>query len=357
MSNNFCRFLSNGVSLHLNSSKISARPCCWFSSSTPFTSSDSLKHLHLVDDWIPGCRVCKQQEDSGHQSFRQASFDIIPDTDPGIITAIDINLDYDCNSACITCDSDQSTLWGKELKKFKISHTPTPVIGIEKILGLLNSLDLSQVKRVKFFGGEPLFNNVHLEILKQFPAPENIDVWYTSNASIYPKQEILDTWAKFKIVFFEASIDGIGEQFEYIRWPLKWGKVEDTLLRLKNSAPPNVLFRINFTASPLNVLYYNRLTHWVETNFSSNRLGDKTEINIHPCWGVWALTKTPTPLRQAVYDLYPDSPIGNLLKHTGIDKSYSSMVRFVNQWDTKRGNSWKLAFPELVEYINLDQQI
>ena len=164
-------------------------------------------------------------------------------------------MDFECNAACITCGPQLSTLWSKELKKVNIAHAPTESIKLKQIFELLNQLDLSQVGRIKFFGGEPLVNDIHLEILKKFPNPSDIDVWYTTNASVYPKQKVLDIWSKFKLVYFEASIDGIGEQFNYIRWPLKWDKVQNNLLRLKEEAPSNVLFRINHTVNPLNVLY------------------------------------------------------------------------------------------------------
>jgi sulfatase maturation enzyme AslB (radical SAM superfamily) len=356
MTNDFCRFLSNGFSLLHQQSRIYVKPCCWFDTPIPFNGSDTLKHLHSVTEWHKDCGVCKNQELSGLQSFRQTSFDIVPDTvPPGAIVALDINLDIECNAACIMCTPEYSTLWGKELKKFNISHLPTKSISIEKILKLLGTLDLSQVKRVKFFGGEPLFNDVHIEILKRFPTPSNIDVWYTSNASIYPKQQVLDIWAKFKVVFFEASVDGIGAQFDYIRWPLKWDRVEQNLLRLKEQAPLNVLFRINHTANPLNVLYYGSLLEWIDKNFSTNKVNDPTEINVHPCWGDWDLSKTPTALREKVYQLYPDSAVSNLLKNTEIDPNTSTMSKFVKQWDLRRKNSWRTAFPELIEYLKLDQ--
>jgi len=356
MTNNFCRFLSNGFSLLQRQSKIHVKPCCWFGTSVAFNGNETLTHLQSVTDWHKDCGVCKQQEDSGLQSFRQTSFDIVPDTvPPGAIVALDINLDIECNAACIMCTPEYSTLWGKELKKFNIARQPNKSVSIEKILELLSTLDLSQVKRVKFFGGEPLFNDVHLEILKQFPLPGNIDVWYTTNASIYPKQEVLDMWAKFKLVFFEASVDGIGAQFDYIRWPLRWDRVEQNLLLLREQAPPSVLFRINHTANPLNVLYYGSLLDWVDTKFATNRLGDATEINVHPCWGDWDLSKTPMALRERVHRLYPDSVVSNLLKNTKIDTNTSTMSDFVKQWDLRRKNSWQTAFPELIEYLKLDQ--
>jgi len=351
MSNNFCRLLSNGCSLELRNSQIYVKPCCWFKNASLFQGPDTLNNLHNVDSWIPGCETCRIQEQSNIFSFRQASFNISPDLPNGKITALDINLDFECNAACIICNSRYSTLWGKELKRFKINHIPTDTTGKNRIEDILLSLDLSQVTRVKFFGGEPLFNDLHVKILEYFPNPGNIEIWYTTNASIYPSQNVLDLWAKFKLVYFEASLDGIGEQFDYIRWPLKWNHVEKNLFRLKNEAPVNLLFRINHTLNPFNVFYYDRMVEWVDTFFSTNRLGDKTEINIHPCWGEWDLSKTPQSLRDTITS---SSLVLSLLKNTPVNTDLSSISKFIKQWESRRKNNWKKVFPEIVEHFNLD---
>jgi MoaA/NifB/PqqE/SkfB family radical SAM enzyme len=351
MSNNFCRFLSNGFSLELQNYQINVKPCCWFKNAVPFDGPDTLKDLYNVDTWIPGCKICQTQEQSNIFSFRQASFDISPDIPDGKITTLDINLDFECNAACIMCNSKYSTLWSKELKRFKINHAPTDLIGKDRIDSILSSLDLSGVTRIKFFGGEPLFNDLHVKVLEYFPNPGNVEIWYTTNASIYPSQSVLDLWAKFKLVYFEASLDGIGKQFDYIRWPLKWDQVEKNLLRLKNEAPVNLLFRINHTLNPFNVFYYDRMVKWVDTYFADNRLGDKTEINIHPCWGEWDLAKTPTALRDSIAS---NSPIYNLLRNTPVNTDLSSIKEFIKQWEPRRKNNWKEVFPEIAKYFNLD---
>lgn len=351
MSNKFCRFLSNGCSLELRNSQIYAKPCCWFKDAIPYSGPDTLKSLHNVDSWLPGCSACQHQEQSGVFSFRQASFNIVPDLPSNAITALDISLDFECNAACIICNANYSTLWGKELKRFEIKHTPTDISGKHQIEDILSLLDLSHVTRVKFFGGEPLFNDVHVNILKRFSNLENIELWYTTNASIYPSNQVLELWGKFKLVYFEASLDGVGEQFNYIRWPLKWDIVEKNLIRLKEEAPVNLLFRVNHTLNPFNVFYYDRLDNWVNTHFATNRLGDKTEINIHPCWGTWDLSKTPEELRNVITS---KSTASDLLKTIPVNTDLSSISKFIKQWEPRRKNNWKETFPDIVKYFNLD---
>ena len=347
MSNKFCRFLSNGCSINLNESLL-AKPCCWYKGEVPLTADRA--EFNAITNWTPACQICHQQEQAGHQSFRQSSFDILPESDDLAVMALDINIDFNCNAACVICDEQYSSLWHKQLTKHKVIHIApdyNPQLQLDHILA---NIDLSKLRRIKFFGGEPLLTDTHVQILKNIPNPKQVDIWYTTNASIVPATDVLDIWSKFKLVYFEASIDGIDEQFNYIRWPLQWNKIERNLLTLKEIAPVNVLFRINHTLNPVNVYYYDRLETWVANTFSENRLGDPTEINIHPCWGVWALDKTPSELRNAVQIKYPNHDISRLLAQYDL-QPYDSIIDFTQQWDSIRKNNWKTAFPEIVRYF------
>jgi hypothetical protein len=353
MSNKFCRFLSNGWSISQQSynNKVTVKPCCWYSKPMPFTGPNSLDHLHQIDSWTPGCEVCYQQENSNILSFRKSSFDIVPETPNGIPVVIDINLDIECNAACVICNVGSSTLWQKEFtKKNKVYHL-APVLTGQEIDSILDKIDFSNVRRIKFFGGESLFTDTHLKVLLKIPNPEKVEIWYTTNGSIYPKLNVLDIWSRFKLVFFEVSIDAVGEQFNYIRWPLVWEQVEFNLLKLIKNAPVNVLFRINHTLNPFNIFYYDRLEKWVSEKFSTNRLGDPTEINIHPCWGAWDLSRTPLPLRLVIGQKYSGQTIERLLSTTKINTNLGPIRDFINIWESHRKNSWKETFPEIVEYF------
>jgi sulfatase maturation enzyme AslB (radical SAM superfamily) len=295
-------------------------------------------------------------EMSNMPSFRQSSFDIIPETTNGDPIAIDINLDIECNAACIICNASASSLWQKELDKKNIVYPLMPVLTTEQIDDVLDKIDFSRVQRIKFFGGEPLFTDTHLKVLNKIPNPKQCDIWYTCNGSIIPKDEVFKTWSQFKLVYVEVSIDAVGNQFNYIRWPLVWDKVENNLLRLIEEVPSNVLFRINHTLNPFNVFYYDRLLAWVNKKFATNRQGDPTEINVHPCWGKWDLAKTPQALRDVIAQKYLGQNIEQLLSNTKLDTNLIPIKKFIDTWEGRRKNSWKETFPEIVEYFTeLDQ--
>jgi len=353
MSNNFCRFLSNGRSIQIENKELVVKPCCWYKSTGIKIDDNFGKNFSTVSSiltWTNGCKVCYDQEQIGQKSFRQSSFDIISDANDNSVIALDINIDKTCNAACVMCGPNESTYWSKQLLKHKKIKTDLGVNVNSYISFILKNFDLSNLRRIKFFGGEPLLTDTHVQFLKAIPYPNNVDIWYTSNASVMPNNETLDIWSKFHLVYFESSIDGIGAQFDYIRWPLKWKKVETNLLQLKEICPVNVLFRINHTLNPFNIFYYDRLENWITNNLITNRLGDETEVNVHPCWGAWGLEKTPVTLRNEIKKKYKKHLIIDMISSLPEDNS-NSILDFVTTWDPIRQTDWKAIFPEIVDHF------
>lgn len=345
--------MSNGYSFQLLNQSLVVKPCCWSNNNIVVDEfyDQKIKERAKIDHWTDDCQVCRDQENTGQKSFRQSSFDIVPEVISTAPIAIDINIDMTCNAACVICGPGASTLWEKQYNKNKIFTIDSRHKHESYLDTILNNVDFTNVKRIKFFGGEPLLTDTHIKILKKIPNPSECDVWYTTNASVVPKENVLDIWKKFKLIYFEASIDGIGKRFDYIRWPLSWAKIEQNLLILKNTAPINLLFRINHTLNPFNVYYYDEIDNWVQQHLSTNRLGDKTEINIHPCWGVWDLKKTPIDLREIIYKKYPDHTVSKILSLYSVE-SYETILNFTDQWDPIRKNSWKQAFPDIIKYFS-----
>jgi organic radical activating enzyme len=357
MPNQFCRYLSNGYSFRLQKGQVNAGPCCFFKNPVvldPQLMQNRSQRFESIQDWTSDCWRCKILEDAGQQSLRQTGPDWIDDLeqsqDP---VAMDINLDMACNAACVICDQDKSSLWAKENaklnnKKITIKQDTGKIDqAIDQIVG---TVSLHKLKYVKFFGGEPLFTDTHLKFIKHIPCPEQVILHYTTNGSIYPSDEVLTAWKKFKVVIFAASLDGIEQQFDYVRWPLPWSKVSKNLIRLKqNQDIWNVIFRVEFTANALNTWYYDRLETWVRQYLDTNLSGDKTEINIHHCRELsWGLEQMPGFVRELVIQKYPsDHVIHRLVTNLPKPVSLLPWKNFTDTWDTRRNNSWQTAFPDL----------
>jgi sulfatase maturation enzyme AslB (radical SAM superfamily) len=315
-------------------------------------------HYESIVDWTDSCINCKILEDAGQTSLRQTGSAWIPDDersqDP---VSIDIHLDNKCNAACVTCNQDSSSLWQKE--NLKLHNKTVKLDKIDTLVDnainqIINTVSLKKLKYVKFFGGEPLFTDTHLKFIKHIPFPDQVTLHYTTNGSIYPTDEVLLEWKKFKTIIFAASIDGIDEQFNYLRWPLPWNKVSQNLIRLReNKDIWNLIFRIEFTANFLNTYYFDQLESWVIDNFNTNSSGDKTEINIHQCWGgIWDLEKMPSDIRELVLKKYSkDHTIHKLVANLPPSTTLVPWENFVKTWDNRRKISWQQAFPELTQYL------
>jgi hypothetical protein len=113
------------------------------------------------------------------------------------------------------------------------------------------------------------------------------------------------------------------------------------------------MFRVEFTANFFNAYYFDRLENWIKDNLDTNLSGDKTEINIHHCWGgIWDLDKMPTKIRKLVMEKYPeDHRIHRLVANLTNPTTLEPWKNFVKTWDIQRNNSWQTAFPDLVQYL------
>jgi hypothetical protein len=362
MPNQFCRYLSNGYSFEIGrNNEVGVKPCCLYHRKGVSLSSDLLKDrlekLNTITDWTAECNRCYVLEQAGQQSQRQSGIDWIADDETSFDpVSIDIHLDNECNAACVICNKDYSSLWLKENQKFnnqQVKFYSDKTIIDQSIDKIAKTVSLDKVKYIKFFGGEPLFTDTHLRFLKHVSNPSQITLHYTTNGSIYPNDETLSMWRNFKTVIFAASIDGIEEQFDYVRWPLPWHKVSDNLLRIKNNPDIwNVMFRIEFTVNFLNAYYFDRVATWVSENLATNSSGDKTEINLHPCWGIWDINKMSPGIKNLILTKYPDThAIYKMVNNMPQPLTLHEWQDFVTTWDARRNNSWKTAFPDLVDLI------
>jgi hypothetical protein len=362
MPNQFCRYLSNGYSFSINKNNdVDVKPCCLYRyDSIPLTQDlikNRLKKFNTVTGWTQNCQDCYQLEQAGQASLRQSGPDWIADNETSLDpVSIDIHLDNECNAACVTCDETRSSLWLKEKQKLnsqRVQFYSDKIPINQAIDNIVKTVSLERVKYIKFFGGEPLFTDTHLRFLNHVPDPGLVTLHYTTNGSIYPNNETLAVWRNFKTVIFAASIDGIEEQFDYIRWPLTWQKVSNNLLRIRNNSDIcNVMFRIEFTVNFLNAYYFDRVEAWVAENLATNLSGDKTEINLHPCWGVWDLYKMSQGIKNLILTKYPDTHIVHqMINNLPQSSPMGNWQNFVNTWDSRRNNSWQTAFPELAELI------
>ena len=364
----FCKFLKNGLVYNNNTTHFTVSPCCYFSTNytidpdrVPEQQLTNYKQQWVNEDFNDTCKICLNAEASGLTSYRQASFDEIPG-DSEQINFLTIAVNKKCNLACPSCGSDSSSFWYQENLRHNIVESKNIIqlhqedrdgIITEKFLSTLASQDLSKVTYVKFGGGEPLMSDTHEKILNLFSNPEKIVIQYTSNFSLMPPDRVFKLWEKFKLIKWVASLDGIDDQFGFLRWPYQWKNLEKFVATAKTNVPGNVMFGVEHTINLLNAFYYPEFKFWMDQHFSTNRFGDPSDLNLHKCEGVLSVDHMPPNLRQLVRDkLGATHAVSTMIDQSTYSKNIATTINYLNQLDKQRNSSWRKLFLEIQEYLH-----
>jgi hypothetical protein len=362
----FCKFLSNGLVYNNDNVDITVSPCCYFKHKNTLDinknpANQILQHRlsWIKEDVVKTCKICLDMEASGLHSYRQSSFDMVTDSDKIEILTVAVN--KQCNLACPSCSAHSSSFWYQEnlrnniFQDLKIHqwHLQNQNHNNQVFVDTLSKQDLSQLTYIKFGGGEPLMSDIHLQILKLIPSPEKVTVQYTSNFTIMPTKKVIVEWEKFKLIKWMASLDGVKQQFEFLRWPARWDNLQTMIQKSYNVVPHNVMFGVEHTLNPLNIWYYDCFQSWFETNFFQNRYGDRNDFNIHTCSGELDISHTPPKLRQKIKNKYGiHHELSTILDRNPWSGSTRSMTDYLSQICQMRNQNWRLLFPEVEMYFD-----
>jgi MoaA/NifB/PqqE/SkfB family radical SAM enzyme len=224
-----------------------------------------------------------------------------------------------------------------------------------------------------FAGGESLIIDEHYELLEECIKrghAKNMELRYNSNAVEW-RDDLFDLWAEFKRVRFHYSVDALGDQNDYIRYPSKWNHQVEQMWKL-DATTDNVEVTTATTIMALNIGYIPDFIKWkVEQGFKKwNKWPfGAGGINMHfAYWPPQLNVKTlPLELKKQVTDKYENEFYPwldeNWDKFTGVKeagitkeqwmnapyglKRYQGVIRFMNAED------WSARMPEFKEYIKL----
>jgi hypothetical protein len=368
MSNKFCRFLGNQYRFDING----IAPCCYYKKRIDFFDRDQFNNLHesLVNqsEWTEECSHCRMREDQGLGSPRQSSllrpefFGLSRDEDPDEITSIEIQTDTDCNGACLICGPHSSTTWQKHEAKFSnikiIEHNKDNVDA--RFDRIKEIIDFSKLKTISFAnGGETLKSDTHLKFLREINNQgnlKNIKLFYVSNGSIKPNEETIHYWKQAKEVNLSISIDGINEQFEYLRWPLQFSQVEDNLKYILSLDIPGLL-AFSYAVTPFNAFYHDRYVDWSKEFFKDYY---KTLKNLsivepfsHPFGtsGTINMNCVPPKLRFAIIKKFGANHQISKLVESFDSMRYQNFINYIELQDQRRGLNFREVFPEIESYF------
>lgn len=350
-----------------NSDQIRVAPCCQAGTGIEkvidfdFNTSAHLTQLRQRFDRGEKpreCDRCWQAEDLGSKSRRQSAIEFfqLPEIDRSVVLQrIDYNATWACNLACVMCSPVSSSLWAKQKN---LSKNELSTIGryFQNQNNFLDTLVVTNIKRIHFNGGEPLLNNDHVDMLiklEQHDVLKNTEISYNTNGTIMPSKKEIDLWSRARLVKLYFSIDAIGPAFEYVRWPGVWSQTCKNILDMKTDLPSNVMFGFNSTVGCYNLFEMEDVWNWFDQNISTNREGDESDF----CWQFannFDLKYLSVDIKNRARDqLKSISVLGGIVRYLESQiehKENSDWMRYLSDLDSVRGTSWMDSL-KIAKYI------
>ena len=325
-----------------------------------------------------GCKACWEEEAAGIPSMRLTRqsggkqhpfatfFHHVPRQTP---STLDFKLSNLCNFKCRICTPFLSSQWIKEAKDLNIedmgTHDSFTVNAKEKFSEdpnnkLILKTWAPNVKFLEFYGGEPLMQQEHdeiLDIMHEYGNPLSMSLYYNTNSSIC-KEQFFKKWQLFGEVHINFSIDDIDQRFEYQRKNGKWKETVAnvaTYQLLSKKYNVNMHIKLYVTVSILNVFYLNEF-------FTAVQPWDvKITLNMVHYPHHYAIHILPKHVKDVIKEKLELITTGNLHQNSpsiqqiinfmyGAESNTELMKTFFEKTelhDTYRGESFSDTFPEL----------
>ena len=282
MKSNYCPYVYKGlrISFSQKDNKIYAisKPCCHvmdkeFPNSVQEYSVDNVlddvnmqyfkNYFDNNDDLPSACESCKKLESVNQTSHRTRA--INNEKDGYDIYKFDIVIGNTCNLACPFCSSYASSLINVLSHNYENEHKPEMWISrdgkydasVDQTTNSIHEiLSKYTCQSIKVIGGEPFLKenwSVFEDLLNNdFLKDSTLEI--TTNGTIM-NQKILDSLAKTKKTIIRASVDSIGENYNFIRWPYNFEKLVKNLKFLSENKTPNIDLQISILVNVINFEY------------------------------------------------------------------------------------------------------
>lgn len=161
--------------------------------------------------WPVECERCMETEQLNGTSIRLNAIEFDKLQKKSDYLVVGGVLDNVCNSACLTCDEQHSTLiGGLQSKNYTIVDNTHAFW----------ALPLDRAVQLDISGGEPSHSKNYKHILANLPT--NIkSIRLNTNCSTV-LEELWDLCRRGVHVTVTVSLDGIGPVHDFVRWPVKW---------------------------------------------------------------------------------------------------------------------------------------
>lgn len=315
------------------------------------------------------CNNCWREEEAGLQSKRMRENIFWQNYKKDTILSLDLKLGNICNSKCRICTSFASSQWVPE--EVKINPDNATIYKNRNKLGLWpetnenfwTDLDnhLPFIKKLEFYGGEPLLIDRHLEILEKcisLGVAKDIQITYNTNGSIPVSQKFTDLWKHFKVIEIFFSIDDVYDRFNYIRHPGNFFQVMENFQQYKNleldKSKGNYAVSVFQTISILNICDIMDLTNYIHEYVSN-----KTNIHYNMVFTPMHMSPKALPkkakefiLQKFEYAPTYVEPILEFIKNEDYpDDAIKTFVSLTKHSDSFRKENFVDTFPTLHSLI------
>lgn len=233
----------------------------------------------------PNCVYCWQEEAAGKESHRQLAIKeqhaTIEDDEPYALL-MDLKLGNICNLSCRTCNPWVSSKWYADwwetIDRHKTNNNIPVFNGYKDYLNscykngrLSYDIDnrqlwdqlaewLPRAQYIDIYGAEPmmidpLFDALQVSVDRGTAANQHIH--FNTNGTLWDDRKI-QTLTHFKKTFIDVSIDGLYDQFDYLRNGASWDTVIENLERYRPlfyEHRTRHRLSVNCTISVLNIFY------------------------------------------------------------------------------------------------------
>ncbi len=358
------------------------RPCCLAKPYVDETGNEyNLKNHSLDEIWNsearknllsdlnvgienPACEICWIEEKHGRDSkrIRENAKPITVKDTPQIL---DLKLGNTCNLQCRTCNPDSSSAWVTEWYEVNNPHMEKSEFlqkykEIREIYSESNNKVWDTLAEwipkcpiIDFYGGEPILVKKTWEILKNCVDSGhsiNQEIHYNTNCTIYPSEQQIETIKHFKQVNISLSIDGIEEQFEFMRFPAKWNLVLENIRKYSElmQKNPNIFVDFCYTVSIYNIWDVVKFDAFVKQNFPHmgiyyNMLFSPTHVSI---------TNIPENIKPIVekrlldYSQNLDKVSNMIYSNSFSEEEFNMLWEVTERHDKYRNNKFEESFSE-----------
>lgn len=197
-----------------------------------------IKQSMLDGKLVPGCYSCDQpKEVRTLRNIYLEMFDDLPmatyDIDNFTLNYVDLRWRNTCNSACVYCGVEHSSLWAQEINVAQKINT-------HKIDALKTFLEprMAELKTVYLAGGEPMLIKENQWFLEKLLAV-NPDCLIRVNTNLTAiDNPIFELLTQFNRVQWIISGETVGDVYEYIRFGSQWDVFQSNIEKLQQRVKP-----------------------------------------------------------------------------------------------------------------------